>query len=105
MHQHTRPLTGAHAPWGGAHLLLCGTGCSCGLLLVVTLRLSRGGQGLEEAGNVAKALVCVSKVAVAPHGSLQGLDWIQLKVLSIHWNVRSQCLKVKVIYVHLGKQG
>lgn len=70
----------------------------------MTLRLSRGGQGLEEAGDVAKALVCVSKIAVAAHGSLQGLDGIQLEVLSIHRNVRSQRLEVKVTYVHLGKE-
>lgn len=105
MHHHVRAIAGAHAPRCGAHLLLGGAGWRCGRLLVATLRLSRGGQGLEEAGDVAKALVCVSEVAVAPHGSLQGLDGIQLEVLSIHWNVRSQGLKVKVIPVRLGKQG
>lgn len=96
MPHHTGPITGGHTPRCGAHLLLWGTGCSFGLLLVVTLRLSSGGQGLEEVGNVAKALVCMSKAAVATHGSLQGPDGIQLEVFSIHWNVRSQCLKVKV---------
>lgn len=96
MCHHTRPISGAHTRWCGAHLLLWGAGCSCRALLIVTLRLSRGGQGLEEAGDVAEALVCVSKVAVATHGSLHGLDGIQFEVLSIHWNVRSQCLEVKV---------
>lgn len=96
MCHHTRPVAGAHARRCSANFLLWGAGRSCGTLLVVALGLSGGGQGLEEAGNVAKALVGASEVAVAPHGPLQGLDGIQLEVLSIHWNVRSQRLKVKV---------
>lgn len=107
MAHHIRPYLGVHSPLAGASPLPGGPGCLW-LRLEVVFGLRRGGQWLEEVGDVAEALLDV-QIVDAPHGSslspLPGL-WLgdnggELKVLTIHRDVRSQSLQVQVTRVRL----
>lgn len=70
---YVRPVTGVQGALAGASLPPRGPGRSR-LVLVEALGLRRGGQGLEEAGDVAEArlggLLGLGQAVVAPNGSI-----------------------------------
>lgn len=112
MPHHVWPSMGICIPLAGDSLFPSSPGWRC-CTLVVAWGLGGGGQGLEEAGHIVETLlgglVSLGQAGVAPHGScwgcLQGLwlwdDGIELEVLSIHRDIRSQSLQVQITQVPL----
>lgn len=103
---------GVHGALARASLLLAVPGCSR-LLPVAAVGLRRGGQGLEEAGDVAEALVLLAEAVAAGAAAAVGAgtplqrlrlwdDGIQLEVLAVHRDVGGQSLQVQVTQVPLG---
>lgn len=111
--RHVRHSSGVHRALAGVSLLARSPGCGH-LGLVVPLWVRRGGQGLEEAGDVAEAVLggwAVGGEVVPSQGSRCPCfhwlwlrdDGIELEVLSVHGDVGSQGLQVQVTQVRLGE--